>query len=97
MVIADKSSRIGRVQLRIRCARYRCQRQTGHDLDLGLKEQALMIVPHIRQDRQKPILFSAILAKRKVFLIIHELSVPAQQSSTAPLCSFRTQPQQIPL
>jgi hypothetical protein len=45
-------------------------------------------------------LFNAILAKRKLFLIIHETSVPAPTTFNGSLMQvheeFRTQPQQIP-
>jgi hypothetical protein len=55
----------------------------------------------ISPDRQKTILFNAILAKWKLFLIIHELSVPDQTAVNGSLLEvnekLRTQPQQIPL
>src|SRR6478672_1200054 len=46
-------------------------------LDLGLKAQVRAMAPK-SAGIAKLLLFKAILAKRKLFLIIHELSVPAQ-------------------
>ena len=75
-------------------------------LELGLNERfraaAASPAAALKSARtaKKLILFNAILAKRRLFLIIHELSVPAQTAVNGSLMQvreeFRTQPQQIP-
>jgi len=69
-------------------------------LDLGLKAQVRAMAPK-SAGIAKLLLFKAILAKRKLFLIIHELSVPAQTAVNGSLMQvreeFRTPPQQSPM
>ena len=57
-------------------------------LDLGLKAQVRAMAPK-SAGIAKLLLFKAILAKRKLFLIIHELSVPAQTAVNASLMQVR--------
>ena len=70
-------------------------------LDLGQKDQVRAAAPKSARTAEKYFLFNAILAKRKLFLIIHELSVPAPTAVNGSLMQvreeFRTQPQQQPL
>ena len=62
-------------------------------LDLGLNSAGLKAQVRAMAPKSagiaKLLLFKAILAKRKLFLIIHELSVPAQTAVNGSLMQVR--------